>query len=534
MSNEAISVEVKSDGVYLTIDKTLSTKEFPIAYVIALLESYKIREIDSEAVSKLLKSDESTVAGKISSDTNVTIHPETVKVDVSRDRTKAYLIFKPAQNGGRRATMDDVNEALSEATIKEGIFKENIEQALKERDPREKYLIAEGKLPIHEKDGYLEYFFNAEKKTGKPKLLEDGTVDFRNLDLIETVEAQAVLIKVHPPLPGTNGIDVLGQPLEHKKAKPAPAILRGKGVSVDSTGRIFTSDTCGQVIFQNKKLSVSSVLEIESDIDNSTGNIEFNGSVVISGMVRTGFSVIATGNIEVQGIVEGANIKSDADVFLYKGIQGRDSAVITAGGDINAKYAYHCVLNCGGDIISDSIMHSNVECNGSITLLGKNGLLVGGKILVRDKIEAKTIGSTMATNTEIQVGNEPKAIDEYKELVQQLNASKVEYEKVTKAIGTLVNLSKSTPLNADKKNLLLKAIHTKSFLRDKLASCQARLDVLLPSLSQNTGVIIAYSIIHSGVKAQIGNSIMYVQDDIRKCTLKNKDGKVVIGVAPDL
>ena len=47
------------------------------------------------------------------------------------------------------------------------------------------------------------------------------------------------------------------------------------------------------------------VYVVPGDVDFSTGNIDFIGSVKVMGSVRNGFSVKAEGNVEIMGRLEG-------------------------------------------------------------------------------------------------------------------------------------------------------------------------------------------------------------------------------------
>jgi uncharacterized protein (DUF342 family) len=390
------------------------------------------------------------------------------------------------------------------------------------------YPIARGVPPTQGKDGSLQLHVDISKKKHTPKMLEDGKVDFRKLGLIELATKGQKLVSTVPETPGDDGVNVYGATLPAKKVKPAPPLPRGKNTEISDDGMHLLASLSGQIIFDSKRINISPVLEVPKDVDNTTGDIEFNGSVIIRGAVLSGFSVSAPGNIEVYGVVEGAKITSDSNVFLYRGVQGQGKAEITAGGDINTKFAESATLVAGKNIIGDSIMHSSTMCGGFLELSGKRGLLVGGKTVVNDKIVANTIGSPMATLTEIEVGHNPEKLNEFKLLNTELNNMKQEYSKLEKTIEVLDAQNKKGLLNEERKNLFLKAIQTKAFMRNKLAALQEQVGVMMPLMQVQSGAVIAYTIIHSGVKVLIGNAVMYIRDDIKCSRLINVDGKVTI------
>ena len=66
---------------------------------------------------------------------------------------------------------------------------------------------------------------------------------------------------------------------------------------------------------------VSDVLIVEN-VDNSTGNIEYEGNVQVNGNVCTNFRVKAQGNVEVNGVVEGAYIEAGENIIIARGMNG--------------------------------------------------------------------------------------------------------------------------------------------------------------------------------------------------------------------
>ena len=74
---------------------------------------------------------------------------------------------------------------------------------------------------------------------------------------------------------------------------------------------------------QGTKLSVVPVLEIKGDVGPATGNIDFVGSVLIRGRIKSGFRVVAKGDVQVERTLEDAEIKAGGNIILQRGIQGR-------------------------------------------------------------------------------------------------------------------------------------------------------------------------------------------------------------------
>ena len=95
----------------------------------------------------------------------------------------------------------------------------------------------------------------------------------------------------------------------------------GHNITLSEDRKTLTADVDGHVMLVEGKVFVSNVLEVEN-VDISTGNIEYEGSVKVNGNVCTNFSVKAKGNIEVSGVVEGACLEADGNIIIARGMNG--------------------------------------------------------------------------------------------------------------------------------------------------------------------------------------------------------------------
>ncbi len=526
-----VNLEPRVDGTYIIIDNVEGAEKITRKQVMELLEKYNIADMDFTAMNEIFKDQAPHIEKRISATTSfkqMDAKDETVTVETTADHMQASIRFTPPSGGGKALDFDDVMKAIEAAGIRFGIIKNDIKRFVESKTYNQKLTIAHGEHPINGTDGSLQFHFDTASKPASPKVLDTGKVDFRDLGLVKMATTNQLLVSAIPPTEGTNGCDVFGRPVNAKAGKPVPPMPAGKGVTISSDKLSAYAAFDGQILYVNKKVSINPVLEIKGNVDNSVGNLDFNGAIMIKGTVLTGFVIKAVGNIEVYGVVEGAKLKSDGHIFLYSGIQGSDRAEIEAGGNITAKFIESSKITAGGDIVADSILHSTVSCGGNLDVDGKKGLLVGGSFLVGRSLKAKNIGSTMATPTEIQIGHMPKEMDLYNQLKNELEKSRKAYDDQVKIVNML-SAGNIAELPQDKKNILLKAINSKKLSRDKIISLQSSINDLLNDLEGNKqSKISVRGIIRPGVKVMIGNAVMIIRDDIQNCVLINKEGKVSI------
>ena len=520
---EKTKIELRKDGIYVVINHDAQNVK---STILRLVKHYQIKDVDFIAIENAIRT--KAEEQKISDNTDVTPRNESIEIEVSEDKMTASIRFFEPVFSGSLLTKDEIIADLNANGVRFGIDNDLIENIVRDKEYAVWYHVAFGEPPKHGVDGYIEYFFETKKKTLKPKELEDGSVDYRNIDLFEVAVEDQVLAVSHPQVNGEDGINVLGKAIPANKAKRAPTLPKGKGTRILPDGVTLVSETSGRIFYMDGRVSILPVLEIGGDVDNTTGNIDFIGTVIVKGGVLSGFTINAGANVEIEGPIEGATIKAKGDIMLMKGVQGGGKALIQAGGDINANFVENARLYASGNINANSIMHSSVKCGGVLTLIGRRGLLVGGRIVVGEKISAKTIGSPMSTVTEIEVGVNPDVLDKYKEAVEEIEKYQIDLVKTEKIVD---NLSKQDikQFSDTKKKMLMEAIRAKILYKTKINNTQAKIDNLLSMLNKKNGRVEASDIIYAGVKITINNSVMFVRDDLNFASLYNKDGKVIIG-----
>ncbi len=520
-----INILVMEDGVYLDINVPVGEKHPTKDSIEMELIAEGIVGYDINIVNEIVRAAKSKSKTKISDDFEVKVEDEMAFVDFSKNNMEVLISFTPPINGGAIFDKNDIIEILQKSGVEYGILEEEIDKIVFDKKYDFPYLVAKGLEKIEGEDGYLKYFFETEKKTLQPKALEDGSVDYHNLDLVEKVEMGETLVTIIPPTNGLNGKDVKGNTIYAKPGKPVKKLPKGKNVILSDDEQSLLSEVAGQIDFVDNKINIQPVLEIRTSVDNSTGNIDFNGAVIIHGGIVSGFTVKAKGNIEVHGVVESAKIICGADLFLFSGIMGRDKAEVNVRGDITAKFIDSSKVVANGFIRANSIMHSEVTSDNSIILSGKNGLLVGGKVCAAQEINAVTIGSPMATKTNIVVGATPAILEKYKGLVESLETLKIRLDKNKKVIKLLKSLGEN--IDEEKKNILLKAFYSKIQLNNEKVELERQLKETIPNLENGRGKVGVSKIIYPGVKIMIGSAGLKINDEMYGVRLKNKDNKIV-------
>lgn len=189
---------------------------------------------------------------------------------------------------------NELNELLEKNKISFGIHYEilkNIIFGFTNREyPKEPLLIAEGVKSCNGENGKLEFLFNIETSL-KPKENSDGSVDYKNIDIINSVKKGEPLVKLIPPTKGTPGINICGETVKCNDGVPAKIPIGSNTEILPTDPSVLISSIDGVVSYKGSVVDVSEGFVVKGDVGFSTGHIKYGKTVVISGDVKGGFNV---------------------------------------------------------------------------------------------------------------------------------------------------------------------------------------------------------------------------------------------------
>ena len=357
---------------------------------------------------------------------------EMLKVRIAADDMSASVRFYAPSNDGKTMDRAEILNDLKSRGVAFGICEDVLDVFLGNREYCKDYEMALGQERTRGEDARVEYLFNTDTKA-RPTLQEDGSVDFFHLNTINHCESGEVLARLVPAIPSEPGRTVRGEMIPARETKKA--YLRfGKNVELSEDGNELRSKVSGHVTLDGDRVSVSDVLSLEA-VNSSTGNIEYSGSVQVSGNVCENYSVHAGGNVVVQGVVEGAVIDAAGDVIIARGMNGMGKGRITAGGNVIAKFFENAQVSAGGYVDSDSILHSRINAMDAVHVGGKRGFITGGHICASNGVSVKNLGSNMGADTIVEVGASP----DLKEKIQKMENELLENNKLIRQLHPVLS-----------------------------------------------------------------------------------------------
>lgn len=444
---------------------------------------------------------------------------------ISQDRMEAQVRFYPPSTGGSLLSRDDILSDLNSAKIVYGVDTAAIDEFIKNRRYCENIHIASGQAVRHGTDASIEYFFNTDLRV-RPTLNEDGSVDFFNLNTVNHIHEGDLLARLTKEDPGAPGTDVCGNFVKPRDVKKA-MLKFGHNIRLSDDECEIYSEVDGHVVLTEGKVFVSNVYEVQ-DVGNSTGDIEYDGSVKVTGNVNSNFTIRAKGDVEVTGVVEGATIIADGNIIIAKGINGMGKGVLEAGGNVIVKYIENAKVVSGGYVESEAILHSEVAAHTEVNVVSKKGLLAGSHVTAVSAINCRTLGSQMGGDTVLELGVDPKIKMRIQELRNRIDSAQKSLAQMQPVLAAATQkLQQGIKMNPEQVKNISDMAKACQQLKEQLESDYEEMDNYDDNLDTEVrSQVTVKDTVYAGTKIVISDVSMTVKDNYKFCKFVKSQGDV--------
>ncbi|MCD6162449.1 MAG: DUF342 domain-containing protein [candidate division Zixibacteria bacterium] len=453
-------------------------------------------------------------------------------VNISPDKMHAHLILEKDSKADKNLAFNfEENEliaVLNEAGVKHGINSDKISSLAAGNPIFDKpFEIARGTLPEKGNDAEFELLFDTSNdKT--PTVDDDGFIDYKDLNIIKNAVKGQPLAKKIPTKPGKPGTDVAGNTIEGQPGKDR-ALPKGKNteISPDDPDLLIASKD-GSISFANNLVLIDDVFSVHSDVDMSTGNIDFVGNLKISGGVKAGFTIKAGGSIEIGKNIEDAEINCGGSVIAKGGFVGSGKGTIKAKEDVFVKYVENQSIEAGNEVhVGGGAMNATIHAGNSVIIEGNKAIIVGGSITAVNTIKAGTIGSEFGTPTLVRVGYSSKLVKELDEIDEEIERLNNDTEKISKTMYSLVRLEIENKLSKQQKDALKQLKDHRDGIPNQTIKLEERKEEINRQLNENKNAkIIVTGNVYPGTTVQIGLLKKEFNKTLKNCTLKISQGQV--------
>ena len=439
---------------------------------------------------------------------------------LSSDKLYAWMLVLPPVGPGAELSRDMVYRSLTDQGVSFGL-----DTALLDRlsHDRERYsglfLAARGKPAFDGRSGNIVEHF---PRRSERMLTADefGQVDYTSLNLISNVEQGQEICRLIRPTEGEPGRTVQDQEVPAKSGKSV-SLPKGRNTDISEDGDALVATIPGHVEFTGHSFQVKPVLDIDGNVDFSTGKIKFVGDVNIKGDVLSGFSVKAMGNIYVGGVVEaGGTVEAGGDLTVVKGILGDGSTVIRAGRCIFSKYIENATIHVRENLQTDCIVNGRIYCDGEVQVRSGRGSIIGGRVWAAKRVSASAVGAKSEVKTSIVLGGLPCATFEREQVREELRDLNRELARLD---GQLDSTVKASLMGKVRMKLSVAELKLKQAEED----LEAAKESLKDQKEQDSGRM-ECGVAYAGTDISIGSEFLRLRQETHQCVAKLAYGEILL------
>jgi len=433
-----------------------------------------------------------------------------MKVKITPDKLRAYLVVE-SKDELNNLCIDDVVKFVNSKGVVQGIKIIEI-QSLLENPQEGEFLIAEGNPPIDGRDGYISFEFDITKKT-----------------LIRNVKAGEKIAVVYPPTSGVNGIGITGEILKAKQGKPANVFLGQNVAFLDSDNSVIVSTSDGNLVLnEDGTIEVSPVLKINGNIDVSFGEVNFIGTLIVNGDIKSGAKVKVGKNLEVYGNIEDAEVEVKGNALIGGGFIGYGRGRLYVHGDVSLRYITNQNLIADGDVvIKREAVNANIVCGGKI--IAKDAVIIGGTVMCKGEVEAKSIGGAEYSRTVIIIGRRDKQIEKLKKVTAEIKRLGSYLEGIKSEIYALARLKIDWgELPEDQERQLQNLMKWRDEIPKRLQQLEVLRENLLNDVKKSGKArLIVYGTIYKNTYIEINGAREEINFDMKNSIFEEDMGIVV-------
>ncbi len=448
------------------------------------------------------------------------------KLEVSDSEMEAYLTILPEDGGKNRDAADypsveEIIRYLKSSGIKYGINQKAVERMVKYRKIGETIQVARGEKPLPGGAGRVEYYFDTGNQSQADRASQEITTS--KLDAGQFVYAGQLLARRLPPQRGKQGITVTGRVLDGSVGEET-YIRAGRNTYFrDDEERELVAAIDGTVSLQCCALHVDGTKFIDTDVDESTGDISFPGNVIVLRNVADGRSIQAGGNIEVHGDVGDAKLFAGGGVCVRGEFSGTGAGLIRAGEDVQVKKVINQKVEAEGSVrVLNSSQNAHISARHCIMMTYYDGRAVGGTLRAGWSIIVKVLGSKEGSGTIAELRFEENPLQSIDRLTRQRDEFREQISDIDLQVQVLTARAADTGFNSQRAQKIRQLRKRQQKVMKRLDEVGARLDSLVKQKERlgDFGIIQVRSRLFSGSEIIINGVRRVINENLRAVTFR--------------
>lgn len=527
-----VLLEERVDGIYLTISATPALKTAPEKFIDQLLNK-KIVNVPYELIYTLFK-EKTGVANRIADGFKYYNSTNDENFKLEHDSQKAVLEITAASLEPGWISEEELHYILRKEGIVYGIDKRVFDEIVNKPGNGERYTIAEGIPAINETPETIVECIPI-IPTKKPIEKDDGSIDFKVIDLLKTVKTGTVIMRKNTSRPSQTGRSIYGHLIDPVRVEPVVFPV-GENTAVNEDGTELVALVDGFIVKDEKGVHVKQLYYVNGNVDYSTGSIDYGGDLYVTGNVQTGFNLNIGGSITIEGEIEPAAITTERGNLLCKnGIFGRSDVLLNVGKDLFADFIQDAIVDVKGEMhLQKYLLNTKAFISGNVFVGEReDGRIIGGEITCYGSIVASELGNREQTETVIVFPE--KRNDDLKQRITRAVRKKKEIETEYRNLeNQLKNKSHifriKTQKTTDDKKLIEGLLGQFFEMKQKLARAATVVEMLSEKEAKTTryGNITVKKCIYPNVVLRFGTLERKMTTKTGPSRVSVKDNKIVM------
>lgn len=463
------------------------------------------------------------------------IRDANVMITISDDQMSATIEVE-APHSGSVPSIENCISLLNQQGVKRGISKKRIALLLQEATNAEpgkqfKQVIAKGLTARKGKNSFIKPLVpNALERVLQPQLDEDGKANMRDLGEILCVQPNQRIAQRISPTKGRKGFTVSGSILPSEPGEWKEIKLGNNTKISPKNENVVLANLTGMPKFSDQVMSVDDTFESKG-VNVGTGNIHYEGAVVITGDVTESMQVVAKGDVTINGFVESATIRAGGDIIITEGAMGKmneEDCKLYANGSIFVQHGQGLDIIAGKNVnIQKQLAYSRVKCRGSVTVGAIDnpmGNIFASEVNCYGTIRAGTIGAVSGSSLDVDFSEGLNILNErYEMLVGHLKTLRInnfdhqsklrDIHKKDLPETLATQLTRADTEFDDEKKLL-----------DWLEKSEQEMAKAIEDYQVNARII-AHKELFPGVSVKLNKQTWKSEREYPKCCVKLVDGK---------
>jgi len=438
-----------------------------------------------------------------------------VDLHIAQDLMSVEATVTPPGERGTMPSLHVIHAMLKEHGVVFGIDPDALDLLMDcmkgDMTDKQTFIVAQGTPSVKGEDGRVEFCFNVDPSPA-PTIADDGSADYKNINIVNLVTNGTELAKLYPAQKGTPGKNVYGNVVAALNGIPARLPVGANTAIPTDNPNSLIAVSDGIASYDGTSVNVSPGYVISGDVDLKTGNVKYDKSILINGDVKSGFEVECGEDLQVKGIIEDCKITVKGNILCKFGFVGTGKGIINADGNVNLNFMKNQTIVAGGNVnIAKEALNCNITATKSINVYGHPLSVAGGTLVSNGSITVRTVGNISGAKTTLQINPEP-------ELIAEMNKLKGAIAQNEENAKKLENTIKLMPPAAQVKQQehVRKLKNTIIQIRQQIGALEGKIRLLNITMNKFENAFIRIDrMAYPGTTVKFGNMNMALSDTLQ-------------------